>query len=435
MSEMIDTRPPADRAFLVHVLEGGELRHRGESLLSELDHLARTAGLEVVGQRMFAISRVMPATCLGKGQVEMLHTELESAAVQVLVVNRPLTPIQQRNLERRLRVKVVDRTGIILEIFASRAKTREGSLQVELASLLYQQSRLVRSWTHLERQRGGVGLRGGPGEKQIELDRRMIRERITKLEKSLEVVERTRSLHRQSREAVPFFTVSLVGYTNAGKSSLFNRLANATVEVEDKLFATLDPTMRALALPGGGRAILSDTVGFIRELPHQLVAAFRATLEEVREADLLLHVVDIADPEWELQVHAVEAVLRELHAEQKPLLTLYNKIDLLSDETGILERVLQKENTLALSALSGAGIPELLHQIARQEMHGMRPWQLRVPVTDGKFLARLRREGRILEQREEEEFLQITVAIPQTAHGELRRLLDGYALPGGDSQN
>ncbi|MBF0610963.1 MAG: GTPase HflX [Magnetococcales bacterium] len=429
MAELLDTRPPAERAFLLHVLEGEENRTQGESLLSELEHLATTAGLEVTGRHVFSLHRMIPATCIGKGQVEILATKLEELAIQVLVVNRPLSPVQQRNLERHLQVKVVDRTGIILEIFAARAKTREGSLQVELASLMYQQSRLVRSWTHLERQRGGVGLRGGPGEKQIELDRRMIREKIVKLEKLLVGVNRTRSLHRASREAVPFFTVALVGYTNTGKSTLFNRLANAQVEAEDKLFATLDPTMRAIRLPGGGRAILSDTVGFIRQLPHALVAAFRATLEEVREADLLLHVVDIADPEWEVQVAAVEEVLQELEAHHKPTLTLYNKIDLLDPNTAVLERVLQAENTLAISARNGQGLDKLLEIIAAREVERMDIWHLRVPVTDGRFLAQLQRQGRVLQQEEEGEFLLLKVAMSTASHGELRQLLLDYALP------
>jgi GTPase len=264
-----------------------------------LDHLARGAGLLVAQLQIVSLAKIHPGTFIGKGRVEMLKEDVKAMGVTVVVFNHALTPIQQRNLELKLDVKVVDRTGLILEIFASRARTKEGTLQVELASLLYQQSRLVRSWTHLERQRGGVGLRGGPGETQIEVDRRLIREQIVRLKKQLRAVERTRTLQRQSRKDVPFFTATLVGYTNAGKSTLFNRITAADVYVADQLFATLDPTMRGVTLPDGERVILSDTVGFIRDLPHQLVAAFRATLEEVLTADLLLHVVDLSDPEWQ----------------------------------------------------------------------------------------------------------------------------------------
>ncbi|MBF0370768.1 MAG: GTPase HflX [Magnetococcales bacterium] len=432
---------------------------------AEFRHLVKGAGLTVAHLQMTNASRISPATYLGKGAVEELAQRIETLEVEVAVFNNALTPVQQRNLERALHVKVVDRTGLILEIFAARARTREGCLQVQLASLLYQQSRLVRTWTHLERQRGGVGLRGGPGERQIEVDRRLIRERVHKLKKELTQVERTRHLHRQARRDVPFYTVALVGYTNAGKSTLFNRLTQAKVEVADKLFATLDPTMRLVNLPAGTRIILSDTVGFIRDLPHQLVAAFRSTLEEVLDADLLLHVVDRSDPDWEGHIRAVEGVLEELDAQAKPMLTVYNKMDHLGEKTGPKAdettapksaedgdpkrdddgssdeaRKVTPENGLepdpippplpssglALSALTGFGMPQLLEELERAATRDGRTFQLDVPVTEGAFLSALHRDGRILDQQEEGEILHLLVTLPKVAAGRLGKKLKKF---------
>ena len=296
---------PTRTIVLQPVLRDRKTDARGERdpdiLLEESVGLARAIALDVVGARAITLNRPRPATLFGPGVVEEVHERIEAEEADLVVVGGPLSPVQQRNLERAWSCKVIDRTGLILEIFGERARTREGQLQVELAALTYQRSRLVRSWTHLERQRGGFGFVGGPGESQIELDRRMIDDRIIRLKRELDQVRRTRGLHRQARERVPYPLIALVGYTNAGKSTLFNRLTRADVFAEDMLFATLDPTMRRLELPSGRMAILSDTVGFISELPHDLVAAFRATLEEVVAADIVLHIRDIADPDTEAQ--------------------------------------------------------------------------------------------------------------------------------------
>ncbi|MEO5349115.1 MAG: GTPase HflX [Magnetococcus sp. YQC-3] len=416
---------PPDRGFLIQMIPPRRDRAHAELLASELDHLARGAGLEVVGSRLYSARRVVPATYLGSGIVEELAEEIQACAAEVVVFNNPLSAVQQRNLEVRLSAKVVDRTGLILEIFAARARTREGCLQVELASLLYQQSRLVRSWTHLERQRGGVGMRGGPGETQIEVDRRLLRDRVHALKKMLGQVERTRTLQRQSRREVPLFSVALVGYTNAGKSTLFNRLSGARVEVADRLFATLDPTLRQVALPGGGRIILGDTVGFIRDLPHQLVAAFRATLEEVLEADLLLHLVDLSDPEWQEQEAAVLTVLRELLQDrggvaEKPMLTLFNKADQV-ESPGLIERLRARANAHVLSALTGEGMGELL-QALEQEANRSNPcYSLALPMAEGALLARLCREGLVLERQEKGEHMHLTVVLPVAVAGRLQQ--------------
>ncbi len=377
--------------------------------------------------QLLTIPRIHPGTFLGKGRVEIIRDEVKTLEVTVVVFNHALTPVQQRNLEEVLQAKVVDRTGLILEIFAARARTKEGTLQVELASLLYQQSRLVRTWTHLERQRGGVGLRGGPGETQIEVDRRLIREKVTRLKKQLGQVERTRTLQRQSRKDVPFFTATLVGYTNAGKSTLFNRLTEAKVYAADQLFATLDPTMRGLTLPNGERVILSDTVGFIRALPHQLVAAFRATLEEVLTADLLLHVVDLSDPQWREQEEAVMEVLRDLGAGDRPMVTLFNKVDCIrEDQGGLLSRLESRSDALLLSATTGKGIDPLLDKLAEAAQQGSTLYHLDLPATDGAFLAKLCQEGRVVERLEVEDRIHLSVSLSQTISGRLRQEIEAY---------
>ncbi|MBF0402041.1 MAG: GTPase HflX [Magnetococcales bacterium] len=430
---MLDTQTPPDRGFLIQMIPPRRDRAYAELLAAELNHLARGAGLEVVGSRLLSDRRVLPSTYLGTGTVEELAAELKELDVAVVVFNNPLTAVQQRNLELRLNSKVVDRTGLILEIFAARARTREGRLQVELASLLYQQSRLVRSWTHLERQRGGFGMRGGPGETQIEVDRRLLRDRVHALKKMLEQVERTRTLQRQSRREVPLFTVALVGYTNAGKSTLFNRLSGASVEAVDRLFATLDPTLRQVILPGGGRIILGDTVGFIRDLPHQLVAAFRATLEEVLEADLLLHVVDLSDPEWPEQEAAVLEVLRELLRErgqtvaQWPMLTLFNKTDQVTTP-GLLDRLLSRPHSHLISARTGEGMPALLAALEEEANRNSPCYRLALPATAGALLARLCREGLVLERQESEEKIVLTVSLPAPVAGRLRKELLPFVI-------
>ncbi|MGV0878856.1 GTPase HflX [Martelella sp. FLE1502] len=341
-----------------------------ESRLQEAEGLARAIGLEVAASEIVTINDPRPATLLGTGKIEELDALLDENNIGLVVVDHPLSPVQQRNLEKAWVAKVIDRTGLILEIFGERASTKEGRLQVELAHLNYQRGRLVRSWTHLERQRGGGGFMGGPGETQIEADRRMLRERITKLERELEQVVRTRKLHRSKRKKVPHPIVALVGYTNAGKSTLFNRITGAGVLAEDMLFATLDPTLRRMKLPHGRTVILSDTVGFISDLPTHLVAAFRATLEEVLEADLILHVRDMADPARDAQSADVLRILGELgidEAEQNArILEVWNKVDLLGPEEhdAMMARASSTENVMAVSAISGEGVDALVDRIA-----------------------------------------------------------------------
>lgn len=297
--------------------------------------LAQAIDLDIVESRVVNLSEIRPATYLGKGKVEELAELIKASKISLVVMDCALSPVQQRNLEREFGAKIIDRTGLILEIFGRRARTREGRLQVELAHLSYQRSRLVRSWTHLERQRGGFGFLGGPGETQIETDRRLIFERMERIERDLEQVKRTRAINRKRRSDVPFPVIALVGYTNAGKSTLFNRLTNATVLAEDLLFATLDPTLRLVLLPHRGKVILSDTVGFISDLPTMLVSAFRATLEEVLSADVILHVRDISHPDTQAQSADVEAILHELgiEAEDERLIEVWNKLDLLEAES------------------------------------------------------------------------------------------------------
>ncbi len=408
-----------EKVILVH--QRAE-RFESEHSLEELRLLAESAGADVAGRVYTSRKIPHPATYIGKGKVAELSQQVDALGADLVIVDHPISPIQERNLERAVGCRVLDRTGLILDIFAQRAATREGKLQVELAQLRYLSTRLVRGWTHLERQKGGIGLRG-PGETQLEADRRLIGQRIKHLKRRLEKVSSQRDIRRKSRRKVPIPTVCLVGYTNAGKSSLFNRLTGADVVAEDQLFATLDPTMRRLELPDRGSVVLSDTVGFIRDLPHTLVQAFHSTLEEVSQADLLLHVVDAGDEEHDIYIEQVNAVLDELGAGDIPTITVFNKIDL----TGGESRCEQNENeedrpeSIWLSAHSGDGVGLLLDAIQRQIGRLNRCYAFYIPVTAANVRAFLYRHANVLDEDCDQDGAWVVRA--EISDSELGRLL------------
>jgi len=392
------------KAVVVLPDQGGAARD-SEARLAETAGLAEAIGLVVTDKLALRLRTPRPATLIGQGQIEQIAATARMEDAQLVIFDASLTPVQQRNLETALEAKVIDRTGLILEIFGERAATAEGRLQVELAHLDYQAGRLVRSWTHLERQRGGFGFLGGPGETQIEADRRLIRDRMAKLRRELDQVRRTRTLHRDRRQRAPWPVIALVGYTNAGKSTLFNRLTGARVIAEDMLFATLDPTLRQIALPGIDKAILSDTVGFVSDLPTQLVAAFRATLEEVVSADILIHVRDIAHPDSEAQRADVEGVLSELGvAETTPRFEAWNKLDLLDPDAreALLGEAAKRSDVMLISALTGEGCDALLRAVADKLTAGHRRYTVTLDVADGAGAAWLHQHGEVLDHAVED---------------------------------
>ena len=388
-------------------------RRSADARLDEAEGLAEAIGIKIVVRRAFRLRSPRPSTLFGKGQVEEIANMAREQDAGLLIVDAALTPVQQKNLEKEAGTKVIDRTGLILEIFGERAATAEGRMQVELAHLDYQAGRLVRSWTHLERQRGGFGFLGGPGETQIEADRRMIRDRMAKIKRELEQVKRTRTLHRGRRQRAPWPVIALVGYTNAGKSTLFNHMTGEDVFAENLLFATLDPTMREISLPGFDKAILSDTVGFVSDLPTELVAAFRATLEEVSSADLLIHVRDMSHPDHDAQREDVEDVLSSLGLGEggPPRIEAWNKVDLLraDERAALIAEAARREDAVPISALTGAGLDALRERVAEQLQSGNLVRDIEIGAGDGGRIAWLHSRGEVLSQQLKGEDIHLSV--------------------------
>lgn len=438
----VTTQPDAIKAAVINVWNPRDSRKAGVSMrtpedaLAEAVSLAQAIDLQVELSTTLRMTKPQPATLLGSGQVEALHAQATALGISLFVINHPLSPVQQRNLEQGLKAKVIDRTGLILEIFGARARTAEGKLQVELAALDFQRSRLVRSWTHLERQRGGFGFLGGPGESQLEIDRRLIEDRIIRIRKDLDKVRQNRDLQREARKASEIATIALVGYTNAGKSTLFNKLTGADVLAKDMLFATLDPTLRQLELPSGREVVLSDTVGFISDLPHQLVDAFRATLEEVSSADIILHVRDAVSEESDVQKRDVLATLAEMDidAHDPRLIEVLNKVDLLpQDEKAAL--LVQRRSggdvpSVGVSAISGEGCDSLLELIERKLSEGREIMDVSLEPQQGDLLAWVHQHGQILSRKDDEETgsVRLRLSLSAANAGRLRQKL-GLSVP------
>jgi GTPase len=412
-----------ERAILVGVeLPSNKHTISLEDSLEELERLAQTAGADVAQKFTQQLRSITPATLVGRGKVEEIHASVNQLHPDLVIFDEDLTPAQQRNLEATFKVRVIDRSQLILDIFAQRARSNEGKLQVELAQLEYLLPRLTRQWTHLSRLGGGIGTRG-PGETQLEVDRRRIREKISYLKRRLKIVERTRSLQRKERDAVPFATVALVGYTNAGKSTLMNALTRAGVLVEDKLFATLDPTLRSLRLPNGDKIMIADTVGFINKIPHSLVEAFKSTLEEVMSADLLLHLADMSSPLVDEQIGVIEEVLREIGAGEIPTIIVPNKIDLLPEPPQHLFKNRNKDEVCPISAVTGAGIKELLEIIGARLDRGKERIHLCLSSSQGALLSLLRERGRVEHEIYNGDLVQITAMVTPKLAGQLRKLI------------
>ncbi|MCP5464478.1 MAG: GTPase HflX [Deltaproteobacteria bacterium] len=407
-----------ERAFVLGVHSPKNSQFEAWESLEEAKNLVMTAGAELCGQEFIELRQFSPSTFFGQGKVEELQVKLKAEQIEVVIVDHELSPVQNRNLEDFWKVRVIDRTGLILDIFAQRAQSKEGKLQVELAQYQYILPRLVGAWTHLSKQKGGIGLRG-PGETQLEVDRRRVRERITGIKKSLKKVTSSRELHRNTRQSVPIPTISLIGYTNAGKSTLFNQLVGASELAEDKLFATLDPKTRKLRLPSGQKVLMSDTVGFIRNLPHQLVESFKSTFEEVAGSDLLIHVIDASHPDREQQVQTVEKILWELGLNDKPVIKVMNKIDKL--ELDLFQNnalVGESRSVVKISGLQGYGLDQLLNRVEQKLSECYyRRMHLLIPHAKGKVLNELYTHASILSAKNTAMGSEVEVNLPPRWQG------------------